>query len=224
MKKTNLFTTGLVSLLFALSACSDAPQGDKATITDAQKPATEAADQTFVVDTTTSKIRFTGTGVGKNHPGTFPLSSGTVAIANNQITGGEFTINVAAMEVEEKGDMFQTKLKGHLLSGDFFDATKFGTAKFEITKVEPYAANGTDTSIVAGANFSISGNLTIKDATKNITFPAKVDQDGNTLKAKGNFNIDRRQWKMNYGNDKTLGDKFISETVNIELDLEAKKS
>jgi hypothetical protein len=28
---------------------------------------------------------------------------------------------------------------------------------------------------------------------------------------------------MNYGNDKTLGDKFISETVNIELDLEAKK-
>jgi hypothetical protein len=28
---------------------------------------------------------------------------------------------------------------------------------------------------------------------------------------------------MNYGNDKTLGDKFISETVNIELDLQAKK-
>jgi hypothetical protein len=26
---------------------------------------------------------------------------------------------------------------------------------------------------------------------------------------------------MNYGSDKTLGDKFISETVNIELYLEA---
>ncbi len=57
----------------------------------------------------------------------------------------------------------------------------------------------------------------------NITFPARIDLDGNTLKAKGNFNIDRTQWKMNYGNDKTLGDKFISETVNIELDLEAKQ-
>jgi polyisoprenoid-binding protein YceI len=125
--------------------------------------------------------------------------------------------------MEEKGDMFQTKLKGHLLSGDFFDAEKFGVAKFEITKVEPYTANGTDTSIVSGANFSVSGNLTIKDVTKNITFPAKVDLDENTLKAKGNFDIDRRQWNMNYGNDKTLGDKFISETVNIELDLEAKK-
>jgi polyisoprenoid-binding protein YceI len=127
------------------------------------------------------------------------------------------------MEVEEEGDMFQNKLKPHLLSGDFFDADKFGTAKFEITKVEPYASDGKDTSIVAGANFSISGNLTLKETTKNITFPAKVDLDGSTLKAKGNFNIDRTQWKMNYGNDKTLGDKFISETVNIELDLEARK-
>ncbi len=77
--------------------------------------------------------------------------------------------------------------------------------------------------MVAGANFSVSGNLTLKETTKNITFPAKVDLDGNKLKAKGNFNIDRTQWKMNYGNDKTLGDKFISETVNIELDLEANK-
>jgi len=224
MKKSNLFTPAMAVTLFAFTACSDVPKGDKATITDEKEPTAATSGQTFVVDTTTSKIRFTGNGVGKNHPGTFRLSSGSVAIANNQITGGAFAINVAGMEVEQKGEMFQVKLKGHLLSGDFFDATKFGTAKFEITRVEPYAASGADTSIIAGANFNISGNLTIKDVTKNITFPAKVDLDGNTLKAKGNFNIDRTQWKMNYNNDKTLGDKFISETVNIELDLEARKS
>jgi hypothetical protein len=49
------------------------------------------------------------------------------------------------------------------------------------------------------------------------------DLDGNTLKARGNFDIDRRQGNMNYGNDKTLGDKFISEKVNIELDVKARK-
>jgi polyisoprenoid-binding protein YceI len=223
MKLTKLITAAVLTTGIVFASCADAPKGDKATIAEAQK-ATDAAGQTFTVDTTASKIRFTGNGVGKNHPGNFKLSSGSVAIASNQITGGQFLINVASMQVEEEGDMFQTKLKGHLLSGDFFDAAKFGTAKFEITKVEPYTATGTDTSIVSGANFNISGNLTIKDATKNITFPAKVDLDGSTLKAKGNFDIDRTQWKMNYGNDKTLGDKFISETVNIELDLEAKKS
>ncbi len=204
------------------TACSDAPKGDKATVTD-QQEASAVAGQTFNVDTTESRIRFTGNGVGKNHPGIFRLSSGTVAIADNKVTGGQFTINVTSMEMEQKGDMITGKLRPHLLSGDFFDAQKFGTAKFEITKVEPYAASGSDTSIVDGANFSVSGNLTIKDVTKNLTFPAKIDLDGNTLKAKGNFNIDRRQWNMAYGNDKTLGDKFISEIVNIELDLEAKQ-
>jgi polyisoprenoid-binding protein YceI len=221
MQLKNLSALALMTALI-LSACSDAPKGDTALITDQQQTA-EATGQTFTVDTTASKIRFTGNGVGKNHPGTFRLSSGIVAIENDAITGGQFTININSMEVEEKGDMFQNKLKPHLLSGDFFDAAKFGTAKFEITKIEPYKANGTDTSIVTGANFSISGNLSLKDVTKNITFPAKVDLDGTTLKAKSNFNIDRTQWKMAYGNDKTLGDKFISETVNIELDLEAKK-
>ena len=127
------------------------------------------------------------------------------------------------MDLEQKGGMFDAKLRPHLMSGDFFDADKFSTAKFEITKVEPYQRNASDTSIVEGANFSVSGNFTLKDVTKNITFPARIDLDDNTLKAKGNFDIDRTQWNMNYGNDKTLGDKFISETVNIELNLVAKK-
>lgn len=213
----------LLSLFFiTLTACNDAPKGDQAKITD-QQQAAEATGQTFTVDTATSRIRFTGHGVGKNHPGTFRLSSGNVAIANNQITGGNFFINIQSMEIEQQEEMFQNKLKPHLLSGDFFDAGKFGTAKFEITGVTPYQANDRDTSIVEGANFNISGNFTLKGTTKNITFPARIDLDGNALKAKGNFDIDRRQWQMAYGNDKTLGDKFISETVNIELDLVARK-
>lgn len=211
-----------ISSLLLLSACSDAPKGDKATITEKQE-ASQATGQTFMVDTTTSRIRFNGRGVGKNHPGVFRLTSGNVAVMGNQITGGEYVINIRSMELEEKGGMFDEKLRPHLMSGDFFDADKFGTARFVITKVEPYKANAGDSSIVEGANFTISGNFTLKDVTKNISFPARVDMDGNTLKAKGNFDIDRRQWRMNYGNDKTLGDKFISETVNIELDLQAKK-
>ena len=224
MKKLITTLPILFSLLalMILPSCDNAPKGDNATITDEQKAA-DATGQVFVVDTANSKVRFIGYGVGKNHPGNFKLSSGTVAINNNQVTGGSFVINIKSMDVEEKDAMFQEKLKPHLLSGDFFDAEKFGTAKFEITGVEPYKADSKDTSIVEGANFNVSGNLTIKDVTKNITFPARIVLDENTLKGKADFDIDRTQWKMNYGNDKTLGDKFISEKVNIELDLQAKK-
>ena len=205
------------------SSCSEAPKGDNASISE-KREASEAKGAMFAADTANSKIRFTGHGVGKNHPGVFKLSSGTVAVANDQITGGDFVINIKSMELEQKGGMFDEKLHPHLMSGDFFDANKFGTARFEITKVEPYSKSAADASVVEGANYNISGNFTLKDVTKNVTFPVKVDLDGNTLKAKGNFDIDRTQWNMNYGNDKTLGDKFISEKVNIELDLQAKKS
>ena len=101
----------------------------------------------------------------------------------------------------------------HLKGPDFFDVAKFPISTFVITKVAP-ADSG---------RVNVSGNLTIKGETRNITFPAKIELDENTLKGKANFDIDRTQWKMNYGNDKTLGDKFISETVNIELDIEAKR-
>jgi polyisoprenoid-binding protein YceI len=211
------------SLIVLITSCGGGePKGDNATIQEKQEAADVQGVQ-FAVDTTVSRVRFTGYGVGKNHPGKFKVSSGTVAVAGDKVTGGSFTIDIKSLDLEQKGGVFDSKLRPHLMSGDFFDAEKFGTAKFEISGVQPYSQNSSDSSVVAGANFTVSGNLTLKDVTKNISFPAKIDLDGNTLKARSNFIIDRTQWQMRYGNDKTLGDKFIDEKVNIELDLEAKK-
>ena len=207
-------------VLFA--ACSDAPTGDKAVVTE-QKEATAETGKTFAVDTSASYIRFIGHGVGKNHPGKFHLSSGELAVANNLVTGGKFIININSIQMEQQDPAVQNKLKPHLLSEDFFDAAKFGTASFEITKVGPYAATVNNKSVVENANCSISGNLTMKGATKNITFPARVDVSANRLKAIANFDINRTDWQINYGNDKSLGDKFISETVNVEIYLQAAK-
>jgi polyisoprenoid-binding protein YceI len=217
--KLKTITYVLMSVII-FTSCSEAPKGDKAVITE-KKESADLAGVTYVVDTADYSIRFTGHGVGKNHPGRFKVSSGNVTVANNQITGGNFVIDVKSMDLDQKEPMFRDKLHPHLLSGDFLDVEKFDKATFDITSVSPYDRTDNDTSIVEGANFTIGGNLKIKDVTKNISFPAHVDLDGNTLKAKANFDIDRTQWQINYGNDKTLGDKFISEKVNIELDLKA---
>lgn len=214
-----------VTLLFMLvmvTACEKAPKGDDAKITEKEEGLVPTG-QTFVVDTARSYVKFTGHGVGKNHPGTFKLNYGAVAINNDSISGGSFIVNINSMKMEQSGNDIKTKLRPHLLSGDFFDAAKFGTATFEITNVMAYEPKDGEKSLVDGANLFISGNLTLRGETKNISFPARIDLDANTLKGKANFDIDRRQWQMNYGNDKTLGDKFISETVNIELYLEARR-
>ncbi len=52
MKKLQLLGIGLTFTLAALVSCSDAPKGDKATITDAQQTAATSAGQSFTVDTT----------------------------------------------------------------------------------------------------------------------------------------------------------------------------
>ncbi|HEY0652432.1 MAG TPA: YceI family protein [Chryseosolibacter sp.] len=223
MKKHIQTILVVAAFLFSLAACDKAPKGDDAKITEKEQ-AVAATGISFAVDTARSYVKFTGNGVGKNHPGTFKLNYGAVAVNNDSISGGSFVININSMQMEQRDPGIKEKLRPHLLSGDFFDASKFGTATFEITNVMPWQPRDGEKSLVEGANFSISGNLKLKDVTKNITFPAKVDLDGKTLKAKANFDIDRTQWQMNYGNDKTLGDKFISETVNIELYLEAQRA
>ena len=213
-----MFMAALVVVMTA--GCEKPPKGDEAKIAEKEEGLVPTG-KTYVVDTAASWVKFTGNGVGKNHPGKFKLNYGAVAVSKDSLSGGAFVINVKSMKMEQKGKDIETKLRPHLLSGDFFDAEKFGTATFEITNVTPYDPDKGDKSLVEGANFYISGNLKLKDVTKNVSFPARLDLDGDKLKAKANFDIDRTQWQMNYGNDKTLGDKFISETVNIELYLEA---
>jgi polyisoprenoid-binding protein YceI len=223
MKHT--FTVSAIALAMAtlsLTSCDNAPKGDDAAVTDEQTAAA-ATGNNYAVDTTGSYVRFTGNGVGKNHPGKFHLSDGSLVIADNKVTGGSFNININSMDMEEEGEMIDTKLQPHLISADFFDAAKYGTAKFEITKIEPYTPTADNKSVVEGANYTVSGNLTLKDVTKNVTFPAKIEVTENGVTSKANFDIDRTQWNMAYGNDKGLGDKFISETVNIELDVKANK-
>jgi polyisoprenoid-binding protein YceI len=113
-------------------------------------------------------------------------------------------------------------LEGHLKSPDFFDVAKYPTAKFEITKVEPYDSTK-QKSLLVGATHLISGNLTLKDSTKNITFPAIVTASADAVTAEANFDIDRTQWGMNYKGPNNPQDWMVQKEVNLKLKLSAKK-
>ncbi len=203
------------------TACKTIPKGDAATTSDTQIVATTSGND-YTIDSS-STIGFTGNGVGKNHPGTLKVEEGKISVKDGKVSAGSFSININSIGLTEPAEMIQTKLKGHLLSEDFFHEAKFPTAKFEVTNIVDYTSNGTDKTVVAGANALVSGNLTLKDATKNVTFPANISVSETEISAKANFNIDRSQWNMSYGNDKSLKDKFISPEVNITLDIKAKK-
>ena len=204
-----------------MAACEKAPQGDNVIITDEVLPKS-GTGQSFLVDTANSWVRLSGTGVGKSHPATFHLRFGKVTASSDEVTSGNFILDVASMQMAGQEEIASNQTKPHLLSGDTLNAMSFGTSQFELTGIEPYKPKDEDKSLVKGANFMVSGNLQIGAVTKNIAFPARVDLDGNTLKANADFDIDRRQWQLNYGEDKTLDEKAASETMNVELSLVAR--
>ena len=214
---------------FALSAlvfaCTNAPEADKATTTDKQE--VKAADGASYVIDASSSVTWTGTKPNGSHSGTFKLKDGSLAVKDSALTGGSFVIDITSLNNTDLAadTASKAKLEGHLKSPDFFDAAKYPTAKFEITGVEPFKYDSLTMKDVKmkDATHTIKGNLTLKDSTKNVSFPAKVSVTATQVTAMADFNIDRTVWGMSYKGPNNPQDWFIRKEVNIKINLSATK-
>lgn len=203
------------------SACVNEPAGEKA-VTEEKKEVAEATGARYSIDSL-SVITWAAAKPGATHSGTINVKEGALYAENNMITSGNFTLDINSLtnvdmknEPEGKG-----QLEGHLKSPDFFDAAKFPTAVFSITGVEP--ADSAARLSLKEATHIIKGNLTLKDSTKNIAFPAQIMMDDAGLTAKADFNIDRTLWGMNYKGPNNPKDWFISKEVKIGFNFHATK-
>ncbi len=215
MKKLFILATA-VSLL---AACNNAPKADEATTGERQEETT-ATGTPYAVDSS-STVTWTGTKPTGSHTGTFAITSGELMVSDTKLTGGNFTFNIAGMKNTDLDADGAAKLVGHLQSPDFFDVAKYPTASFVITSVEDYVADST--AVMKDATHKITGNLTLKDQTKSVSFPAKVTVDASTAAAMAEFNIDRTLWGMNYKGPDNPQDWVIKKEVNIKVDLRATK-
>lgn len=213
--------------LLLLASCGGSSSNNAETTTE--QTATEQKGDSFAVDTVTTVVDWKAAHKGGMAPrwGKIKVTSGTISVDNDVITGGEFVVDMASLSVDpasvtEEGKK-ATDLEGHLKSPDFFDVAKAPTAKFVITKVAPYTA-GKESSLIADANYLISGNLTLKDSTLNVTFPAKVQVAGTTVTASAKFVIDRTAWGINYKTEGSPENWMISKDVEIGITLNAKKN
>ena len=177
----------------------------------------------YTVDTAASQILWKGSKPLGTHNGTINLASGTVMVMGDAVEAGKVTIDMNSItDLDLEGDM-KTNLENHLKGtvegkeGDFFNVTAYPFSTFQITEV----------ATVEGKTM-ISGNLTIKDKTQNISFPASISMDGNLMKLTSEtFTIDRTQWGVNFGSKTVfdnLGEKFISDDIELTVNLVANKS
>lgn len=207
------------ALLLLAAGCAQAPDSDQATVEDAQDVQEVAEATTVSVNTDASAIEWVGTKVTGRHNGSLALSEGALELADGGLVGGSFTIDMNSLTVlDDAGE----KLQGHLMSPDFFNVAEHPTASFVITGVEALEAapaNGEEVPEISqykvtDPTHTISGNLTMVGVTKGISFPAKVRIDGNDVEATAKFNINRKDWGINYAGKP---DDLIRDDVHLGL-------
>lgn len=219
----------LAVMASALLASCGGSNGDKAQVATEQQVA-EQTGSTYTVDTATSSVNWKGYHKGGFDPRFGTLKTeGVVSVENDAITGGSFTIDMNSISTDESsvdalttGGKTAADLDGHLKNADFFEVDKYPTAKFEITEVKAFDA-ATEKSVLEGATNVISGNLTIKDKTVNVSFPAKVAVSENEVSLQSKFTINRQDWGLTYGTEGDAKDWMISQEVDMELNIVAKQ-
>ena len=218
MKTTFLKIFAVVALV-GFTNCGDNKAKEAETTEATEAAVADATAVTFKANTENSMIEWKGFKPTGSHTGTIAISEGTVSVDDGAIESGNFTIDmnsiaVTDIPVEEEGN---AKLRGHLTSADFFDAEKYPTAKFEVTGI----------STVEGKTM-LSGNLTMKEKTNNISIPVSTSIEGDTMKLTSEtFTIDRSKWNVQYGSKSffdNLGDKFINDDIELKVTLVANKA
>lgn len=210
------------SLLLFMAACQSAPKADKAEISDAQTVKPDEG-HSFTLDTTASTLYWLGTKPTGEHKGSFRFKEGQLFIEDSTVTSGQFMIDINSLRNSDQTDPeMRKKLEDELRGENFFDAGKYPDAKFEITEVSKYHPSEKEEVLLKDCTHMIKGNLTMKNTTKNITFPVKISIKEGKVHAEANFNIDRTQWGMTYRADRSLQDKLINSIVNIQFDIVTK--
>jgi len=193
-----------------------------AVVGTAFKPA-DKNNNNFKVNSEASNVEWVGKKVSGEHKGNIKISNGELNLNNGVLSGGNFSIDMNSMTCTDLQGEWSEKLIGHLKSEEFFSVKNHGTSNFSITKVSPIASAKKE----GEANFNISGKLTIKGITQEISFPAYVLVKNDGVVAIGEATIDRTKFDIKYGSAnffEGLGDKAISNDFVIKFKVAAKKA
>lgn len=168
------------------------------------------------VDTKASKVYWTAKKVTGEHTGHVALQNGTVTMKDGAISNASVTMDMNTIDCTDLQGEWKDKLVGHLKSEDFFSVEKNPTASFTVKSVKK-----------TGEQSVVSGDLTIKGITHEISFPVEVKNNNNTLTANGTAKLDRTLWDIRYRSGKffsDLGDNMIYDEFEIRFELVAKAS
>lgn len=169
-------------------------------------------EEIYKVNTSKSKVVWKGFKPTGSHNGTIQLESGMIEMHENKLKGGAFIANMQTIKDADGSE----RLEGHLKSADFFEVDVYKTAEFEITKVKHNEGKTL-----------VTGDLTIKDITKEITFEATTVVANNMVTfTSETIKVNRADYNIKYKSKSffdDLKDKFIDDVFDLQVTIVAEK-
>lgn len=225
MRKTAIYASFAAALLF--TACNSnttetATAEATETVVSAEAAPASGEVEAYNVVAEKSEVSWHGKKVTGEHFGNIDLQKGELDVVGGQLAGGTLVIDMHSLtnsdltSAEDNG-----KLVGHLKSDDFFGVEKYPTATFEITSVTPI-----DGAAAGQPNYTVEGDLTIKDKTNPVTFPATINVAEDVVTAQADVVVDRAKYDIRYGSNSffdNLGDKAIDDEFTVSFDVTAQK-
>ena len=148
---------------------------------------------------------------GTRHTGTIKIVNGRLNVVGDVLTSGDFDIDMNSIYVIDLQGKEKAELEGHLKTGDFFEVEKYPTGRFVITKAERVGALEANT-------YTLYGDLTLKNVTKSIKFPANINFKDSVVTAQSSaFFINRTEFGINFSSG-ILGvakDKIIHDEITL---------
>jgi polyisoprenoid-binding protein YceI len=181
-------------------------------------PLQDRQEEIYQVNTEESTIRWTGKKVLGEHHGTLQLDEGSFRLENGQLKGGNFTIDMRSLKNEDLEGDRREKLEDWLRSEEMFYTERYPYVRFTITSAEPSENS---------QRYRVEGELTIKEDTHSIGFPAIIKQDENKVFVEAELTFDRTRWNLNYGSGGLIGgigNFAIEDEVSVQINLQAEST
>jgi hypothetical protein len=161
-----------------------------------------------VTNDSISNLKWTGSALGKEHFGSVDFE-GSLGVKNGQLLSGLLIFNLKTINTQDLNGGLKMKLDNHLKGGDFFSVSEFPSAQLEILKYD---------------GINLTGDLTIKEITKEITFPATISVNNTEITGQANFTINRTDFGVVYGSGNFFDlakDQVISDEILFDVSIKA---
>jgi rhodanese-related sulfurtransferase/polyisoprenoid-binding protein YceI len=174
-------------------------------------------DGSYRIDPENSRLEWIGRNLNNRHFGRIDIQEGDLVIAGGRLSAGSIVLDMNTISnLDQQDPVWRDMLITHLKSDDFFGVKQFPLASFTLAGWEEQ-----EVALSEALNGSVTGDLSIRDVTRRVSFPAIVaPQPDGSIKAHAAFDIDRTLWNVNYGSCRLferLGMHLVHDLISLEL-------